>query len=84
MPSQTNSMTEEKTNEQQGESPEAARRRKLEKITSLGHDPWGHRFDDRTLIGDIRARDGEVKYVLEDGTEPVSYTHLTLPTTPYV
>jgi len=62
-------MTEEKTSEQTGESPEEARRRKLEKITSLGHDPWGHRFDDRALIGDIRARQGEVKYVLEDGTE---------------
>ena len=82
MPSQANSMTEENTNEQKGESPEAARRRKLEKITALGHDPWGHRFDDRSLIGDIRARDGEVKYVLEDGTELDLPSEAELETTP--
>ncbi len=45
-----------------------ARREKLEQIKELGHDPWGHRFDDRQYIGDIRARLAEVKYVLEDGT----------------
>ena len=57
------------TNANPGESPEDARRRKLEQIIDLGHDPWGHRFDDRALIGDIRDRAAEVKYVLEDGTE---------------
>ena len=35
---------------------EAARREKLRKIAALGVDPWGGRFDDRTLIGDIRDR----------------------------
>ena len=45
-----------------------ARREKLERIKQLGHDPWGHRFDDRSMIGDIRQRLNEVKYVLEDGT----------------
>ncbi len=45
-----------------------ARREKLERIKDLGYDPWGHRFDDRLLIGDIRARIDEVKYTLEDGT----------------
>ena len=48
---------------------EAARREKLRKIVELGHDPWGSRFDDRDLIGDIRSRMGEVKLVLEDGTD---------------
>ncbi len=48
---------------------EAARREKLRRIAELGHDPWGSRFDDRDLIGDIRARVGEVKLRLEDGTE---------------
>jgi lysyl-tRNA synthetase class 2 len=47
----------------------AARRAKLQKLIELGIDPWGQRFDDRQLIGEIRARLGEVKYVLEDGTE---------------
>ena len=46
---------------------EAARREKLRKIESLGIDPWGGRFDDRTLIGDIRARRSEIRYVRELG-----------------
>src|SRR5262245_32575869 len=53
-----------------GEDPdrlEAARREKLKKIAALGVDPWGGRFDDRSLIGDIRARKGEIKYVRELG-----------------
>ncbi|MBL8825081.1 MAG: lysine--tRNA ligase [Planctomycetia bacterium] len=36
------------------ESLEVARRTKLEQITALGIDPWGSRFDGRTMIGDIR------------------------------
>jgi lysyl-tRNA synthetase, class II len=44
---------------------EAARREKLRKIAALGVDPWGGRFDDRTLIGDIRARAREIRYVRE-------------------
>jgi lysyl-tRNA synthetase class 2 len=46
---------------------EAARRAKLARIKELGHDPWGGRFDDRQLIGDIRARDGEIVYQKADG-----------------
>jgi len=46
---------------------EAARREKLRKIIELGIDPWGGRFDDRTPIGDIRARAGEIKLQLESG-----------------
>ena len=62
-------MTDETANEVAGESPEESRRRKLDQITALGHDPWGHRFDDRAMLGDIRKRSGEVKYVLENGTQ---------------
>ena len=51
------------------QSPEEARRKKLEQIIALGHDPYGHRFDDRDLLGDIRKRSYEIRYVLEDGTE---------------
>lgn len=39
---------------------EAARREKLRLIEQLGHDPWGHRFDDHASIGSIRAREGEI------------------------
>src|SRR5262245_56667895 len=46
---------------------EAARREKLRKIEALGVDPWGGRFDGRTLIGDIRARKNEIRYVREQG-----------------
>ena len=50
-------------------SPLAARRKKMEQIESLGHDPWGHRFDDRTMMGDIRELVGEIQCVLEDGSK---------------
>ncbi|HJN11359.1 MAG TPA: lysine--tRNA ligase [Pirellulaceae bacterium] len=46
---------------------EAARREKLRKISELGHDPWGGRFDDRQWIGDISAKAGEVVYRTESG-----------------
>ena len=39
---------------------EAARREKLRKLRELGVDPWGQRFDDRTPIGQIRARENEI------------------------
>ncbi|QDS98112.1 lysine--tRNA ligase [Adhaeretor mobilis] len=45
---------------------EANRRAKLAKISELGHDPWGGRFDDRSLIGEIRARAGEITYKVPD------------------
>ena len=46
-----------------------ARRKKLDRLVELGHDPWGHRFDDRQMIGDLRARHREIKYVTSDGRE---------------
>jgi lysyl-tRNA synthetase, class II len=46
---------------------EAARREKMRKIAALGVDPWGGRFDDRALIGEIRAQQGEIRYVRELG-----------------
>lgn len=51
-----------------------ARRSKLEKLVELGIDPWGQRFDDRDMIGDIRRRVGEIKFVTEAGEK------LSLPT----
>jgi lysyl-tRNA synthetase class 2 len=46
---------------------EAARRDKLRRIAALGHDPWGGRFDDRALIGELRARRGEIRFVRDGG-----------------
>jgi lysyl-tRNA synthetase class 2 len=46
---------------------EASRRDKLRKIASMGIDPWGGRFDNRTLIGDIRKRGTELKFKTADG-----------------
>jgi lysyl-tRNA synthetase class 2 len=55
------------SSEPQAGTLEAARREKLRKIAQLGVDPWGHRFDGRQAIGEVRARAGEVKYRLESG-----------------
>ena len=44
-----------------GDALEAARREKLRRITELGHDPWGARFDDHSSIADIRARENEIE-----------------------
>lgn len=38
----------------------AARREKLRRIEEMGIDPWGSRFDNRTYIGDVRAREKEI------------------------
>ncbi|WP_145087728.1 lysine--tRNA ligase [Anatilimnocola aggregata] len=46
---------------------EAARRDKMRKLIEMGVDPWGQRFDDRLLIGDIRARTGEIVFRKETG-----------------
>lgn len=64
-------------------SHEASRRSNMAKIVELGHDPWGSRFDDRMLIGEVRDRSGEVLFQKEggetialpdfDAEEPVEY-----------
>lgn len=46
---------------------EQARRQKMAKLEELGVDPWGSRFDDRTLIGDIREQESQIVYRKEDG-----------------
>jgi lysyl-tRNA synthetase, class II len=48
---------------------ESSRREKLERIASLGLDPWGSRFDDHAAVADIRARASEIKYKTQDGRE---------------
>ncbi len=46
-----------------------SRRNKLDKIIELGIDPWGQRFDQRDMIGEIRGRESEIKFVTESGQE---------------
>jgi lysyl-tRNA synthetase class 2 len=48
---------------------QAARLEKLKKIEAQGLDPWGHRFDGRSFIEAVRARQGEVRYQLADGNQ---------------
>ncbi len=50
---------------------EAARREKLRKISELGTDPWGSRFDDHQPIGAIRAKEAEIQLEpAEEGKQP--------------
>lgn len=49
------------------ETPEEARRNKLHRITEMGLDPWGQRFDSRASIRTVRERIGEAKLKLESG-----------------
>ena len=56
---------------------EAARREKLRKLKELGIDPWGGRFDDHIPIGDIRARIGEVHYVVTESGASVELPDLS-------
>ncbi len=53
----------------ESKDPRAARREKLARIAQLGIDPFGNRFDDRTLIGQCHRRAAEIKWTKDDGTE---------------
>jgi lysyl-tRNA synthetase class 2 len=48
---------------------EAARRAKLARLTALGRDPWGQRFDDRQWIASIREQAFAITFRREDGVE---------------
>jgi len=52
-----------------GQSPAEARRTKLNQIEAMGLDPWGHRFDDRSMIGDIRQQADAIRLKTKDGNE---------------
>lgn len=47
--------------------PRAARREKLRQLSERGIDPFGQRFDDRTLAGQCREMADQIKFVTEDG-----------------
>lgn len=48
-------------------SPVAARRKKLEQLQALGVDPWGSRFDNRQLVGEIVKQADDIKLKTADG-----------------
>jgi len=50
-----------------GAALEKARRDKLDKLKSLGVDPWGRRFDDALAIADVRARGEALDKAADDG-----------------
>jgi lysyl-tRNA synthetase class 2 len=50
--------------------PRVARREKMRQIAARGFDPFGSRYDNRTLNGECRAKIPEIKWIKkEDGTE---------------
>lgn len=57
----------EKPDEESGGTLEVVRREKLRAIADMGLDPWGGRFDDRSWIGDLRSRAGEIRFRTEAG-----------------
>lgn len=46
-----------------------ARRKKMQRVMELGIDPWGARFDDRMMIGEIRDQKDSIRYTTADGQE---------------
>ena len=46
-----------------GATLEASRREKLRKIEEMGIDPWGSRFDDKSPIAEVRARESEIELI---------------------
>lgn len=47
--------------------PRAARRNKLRRLKEAGVDPWGSRFDDRLMIGDVQQMADQVRFRSADG-----------------
>jgi lysyl-tRNA synthetase class 2 len=60
-------MTAETSEPQDSDVLRATRRKKLQQIVELGYDPWGSRFDNREMIGAIRARANEIRFATASG-----------------
>jgi len=58
-----------------GAALEAVRREKLRKIADLGIDPWGHRFDGKQSIGQIRGRQNEITSLPAPGSDKPAESH---------
>ncbi|MEM9587875.1 MAG: lysine--tRNA ligase, partial [Planctomycetota bacterium] len=48
--------------------PRVARRLKLDQILKRGIDPYGSRFDDRSLVSQCRELSAEIRFQQQDGT----------------
>ena len=48
----------------------ASRREKLDRLRSLGIDPWGGRFDGQQPIGEIRRREAEITVTPPPADQP--------------
>ena len=64
------------SNEIDAKDPRVARREKMRQIEGLGLDPWGSRFDNRSLISECQTRQPEIQWTREDG-EIVALPDLT-------
>ena len=64
------------SNEIDAKDPRVARREKMRQIEELGLDPWGSRFDDRSLISECQARQSDIQWSRKDG-EVVALPDLT-------
>ena len=53
--------------ENDAKDPRVARREKMRQIEEQGLDPWGSRFDDRSLVSECRDRQTEIQWTREDG-----------------
>ncbi len=60
-------MTDAKTEPQDDDVLRGVRRKKLQQIVVLGHDPWGGRFDNRTMIGAIRSQAKVIQFESDTG-----------------
>lgn len=63
----SSNVSDESASTTSGANWEQSRREKLDRITQLGHDPWGSRFDDHASIANIRARASEITINTQDG-----------------
>ncbi len=48
----------------------ASRREKLDRLRSLGIDPWGSRFDGQQPIGEVRRRETEITVTPPPADQP--------------
>ncbi|MBL6725235.1 MAG: lysine--tRNA ligase [Rubripirellula sp.] len=60
---------EEPSVDSDSKDPRVARREKMRQIVAKGIDPFGSRYDDRTMMGRCHELASEIRWVQADGTE---------------
>ena len=66
---QPDKTSEGNTADLDSKDPRVARREKMRQIADKGIDPFGSRFDNRTMMGRCKELASEIQWVQEDGTE---------------